>query len=269
LPPEQAKLAHLQEFPSGEDLEAADGPFAMQLVGDSHAVHYLAGLSPILKRLGIKLEPLAYPGCPILYGVRLKKTFGDYAFCVKSQDHALERIGKTNLPIILVQRWQFYDDATIDFAFDGENDSHSGKYSYTKLEHALERTIGQITRGGRQILIIGSQVDATCFINLPRLLEGPLPHAALPPCPPTSREAVEKFGAAINQMLARVQAKWPDRIRLLRPIDYLCDMECPTVKGGIWLYRDSNHFTVAGSNYMVQLAEKPIVEFLVDTRTPG
>jgi hypothetical protein len=26
---------------------------------------------------------------------------------------------------------------------------------------------------------------------------------------------------------------------------------------------------VAGSNYMVQLAEKPIVEFLFNTRTPG
>jgi hypothetical protein len=70
-------------------------------------------------------------------------------------------------------------------------------------------------------------------------------------------------------MLARIQAKWPDRIGLLRPIDYLCNMECLTVKDGIWLYRDSNHFTVAGSNYMVQLAEKPIVEFLFNTRTPG
>jgi hypothetical protein len=151
LPPEQAKLAHLQEFPSGEDLEPVDGPFAMQLVGDSHAVHYLAGLSPLMKRLGIKLEPLAYPGCLILYGVRLKKTLGDYARCAKSQDSALERIGKTNFPVVLVQRWQFYDDATIDFTFDSENDSHSEKYSYTKLEHALERTISQIIGRGRHI----------------------------------------------------------------------------------------------------------------------
>jgi SGNH domain (fused to AT3 domains) len=63
-------------------------------------------------------------------------------------------------------------------------------------------------------------------------------------------------------MLAAIQAKWPDRIELLRPVDYLCGEECPTVKEGLWLYRDGSHFTVAGSNYMVARAAVPIVEFL-------
>jgi peptidoglycan/LPS O-acetylase OafA/YrhL len=265
LPQEQAELAHLQEFPSGLDIEPVDGPFAMQLMGDSHAVQYLAGLSPVMKRLGIKMEFLAYAGCPILYGVALKKNSRDYGFCVRQRDHALERLGQTNLPVIYVQKWNFYDDATIDYDFDDKNEIHSKKHSYTKLEQALERTIGEITKRGRNILIIGSQVEASCSINLPRLLEGPLAHATLPPCPPTKRENVEQSGAGLNQMLARIQAKWPDRIELLRPVDYFCDAECPTVKDGIWLYRDGNHFTVAGSNYMVRRAEVPISEFLVNT----
>jgi hypothetical protein len=215
------------------------------------------------------MESLAYPGCPTLDGVALNKNNRDYRFCVRERDHALERLGQTNLPLIYVQKWNFYDDATIDYDVDDENQSHSKKHSYTKLEQALERTIGEITKRGRNILIIGSQVEASCSINLPRLLEGPLAHAALPPCPPAKCETVEQSGADLNQMLARIQAKWPDRIKLLRPVEYFCDTECPTVKDGIWLYSYSNHFTVAGSNYMVRRAEVPIGEFLVNTLSPA
>ncbi len=114
LPPEQTRIAHLQEFPSGVDIEPVNGPFAMQLVGDSHAVQYLAGLSPVMKRLGIKMEPVAFPGCLILYGVHLKRELRDYAHCLKDQDGALATLGSTNFPMIFVQRWDYYDDATID-----------------------------------------------------------------------------------------------------------------------------------------------------------
>jgi hypothetical protein len=47
----------------------------------------------------------------------------------------------------------------IDYDFDDESDSHSKKHSYTKLQQALERTIGEITKRGRNILIIGSQAE--------------------------------------------------------------------------------------------------------------
>ena len=66
-------------------------------------------------------------------------------------------------------------------------------------------------------------------------------------------------------MLGRIQAKWPGQVQLLRPVDYFCDTECPTVKDGVWLYRDGNHFTVAGSQYMVQRADGPISAFLAST----
>jgi hypothetical protein len=177
------------------------------------------------------------------------------------------KLRKTKLPIIFVQRWDFYDDATIDSDLDDQNDAHSQKGSYAKLERAIEQTMGQLANEGRHILMIGRQVDATCSINLPRLLEGPLRHAALAPCPITMREVVEQSSTIVNQMLARIQAKWPDRIDLLRPVDYFCDAECPTVKDSLWLYRDGNHFTIAGSNYMVQMAQAPISKFLTNTLT--
>lgn len=265
LPAERAEIAHLQEFPSGEDIFPVDGPFAMQLVGDSHAIQYMAGLSPLAKRFGIKMEILATPGCPILFGVTLKQS--RRLECVIERNRSLERIQRTNLPIIFAQKWDFYDDATIDYDFEGWTFSGTEEHSYTKLEEALDQTIGQFATSGRHTLIIGRQVESDCAINLPRLLAGPLPHAPLPPCPARKRKEMEQSGIRINDMLARVQAKWPDRIELLRPVDYFCDDECPTVKDGLWLYRDGSHFTVAGSNYMVARAAAPIGKFLFKTRT--
>ena len=58
----------------------------------------------------------------------------------------------------------------------------------------------------------------------------------------------------MDQMLSRIQAKWPDRVEVLRPVDYFCDRECPIVKDGVWLYVNDSHFSVAGSKYMVTRA---------------
>jgi hypothetical protein len=54
---------------------------------------------------------------------------------------------------------EFLRRRMIDYDFDDESDSHSKKHSYTKLQQALERTIGEITKRGRNILIIGSQAE--------------------------------------------------------------------------------------------------------------
>jgi peptidoglycan/LPS O-acetylase OafA/YrhL len=262
---DEKKVAHLQDFPSGRDIEAVDGPVTFQLVGDSHASQYEAGLSPLMKRLGIRMEGLGGAGCPILYGMALKAF--KRAECIEARDRTLLRIKQANLPIIFVQNWTDYDDATVEYEFDGSKNAHPDlKNSYTKLEDALKRTMAEFVAGGRRILLLGAQVHANCSINLPRLLQGPLPHAPLPPCPPAGRASVERSGAQTNQMLARIQAEWPDRIELLRPVDYFCDDECPVVSDGIWLYYDLTHFTVAGSHYMVKRAEIPFTRFLESTR---
>jgi len=262
---DQEKVAHLQDFPSGRDIEPVDGPVTFQLVGDSHASQYEAGLSPLMKRLGIRMEGLGGAGCPILYGMALKALRREE--CIEARDKTLLRIKQTYLPIIFVQKWTYYDDATVDYEFDGSKNAHSDlKNSYTKLEDALKRTMAEFVAGGRHILLLGAQVHANCSINLPRLLQGPLPHAPLPPCPPASRASIEQSGAQTNQMLSRIQAKWPDRIELLRPVDYFCDDECPVVADGIWLYHDLTHFTVVGSHYMVKRAEIPFTRFLESTR---
>jgi peptidoglycan/LPS O-acetylase OafA/YrhL len=72
LPKPQAELAHLQDFPSGRDMVPIEGPLGFQLMGDSLATQYVAGLASLAKQLNTPFEVLGGAGCPILYGVKLK-----------------------------------------------------------------------------------------------------------------------------------------------------------------------------------------------------
>jgi hypothetical protein len=179
-----------------------------------------------------------------------------------ARDQALKRLSETNLPIIFGQKWDRYNDAMIDYDFETEKNLPSSKDSFAKLQLAVERTLETFVARGHNVLIIGGQVNSGCAINRPRLLQGPILHAPEPPCPATPKEAAKNFVASIDLMLSHVQAKWPDKVALLRPVDYFCERECPVVKDGIWLYFDDSHFTVAGSKYMVTRAADVFRKFL-------
>ena len=202
----------------------------------------------------------------MLYGVTLS-SHSRRPECVTARDRSLERIRETTTPIILNQFWSFYDDATIEYdsgSTPGLSPQTTG--SYQKLERALEKTIEKFAAGGRRVLLIGSQVDANCHFNRSRLYQGPLPHAPLKPCAAGSRQLAEVAGAQMNNLLARVQSKWPDSVQLLKPIEYLCGpSDCPTMHDGLWLYSDRTHFSVAGSRFMAQRVEIPLTHFLVES----
>ncbi|MCA1452965.1 acyltransferase [Bradyrhizobium sp. BRP22] len=260
LPESRLEHARLNGPSLIEDIEPFNGSVGFQLVGDSHAHQYGRGIEPLMKRMSIRMEVLGSAGCPMLQDITLRSR--NREGCIQARDQALARMRETRLPVIFVQRWDIYDDAAVDY-----HDSTQGRNwtdernSYSKLEHALTQTLVSVVEG-RQILLIGAQVDASCEINRPRLLQGPLLHAPLPPCPPSRKEDVERSGSKINAMLSRVQAKWPDRIELLRPVDYFCGAECPVVAEGYWLYWDRTHFSLAGSRYMVERAKEPFGRLL-------
>jgi peptidoglycan/LPS O-acetylase OafA/YrhL len=260
LPSAQAELEHLQDFPSGRDIKQFNGPIGFELIGDSLIAEYAFGLSPIMERLNINVHAMGGAGCPMIYGVMLKSLRREE--CRLARDQALERLSQTNLPVIFAQKWSLYSDAAINDDVDSPQNSSSSGMSFTRLQLGLERTIGKLVADGRHILIIGEQLDPGCPINRPRLLQGPLPHAPQPPCAPKTREEAERSTAKIDQMLSGVQAKWPDKVELLRPIDYFCDTECPVVKDGIWFYSNRIHLTLAGSTYMVSRSADVFRRFL-------
>jgi hypothetical protein len=135
-------------------------------------------------------EVLAGAGCPMLYGVTLKAVRRQE--CKSARDRVLERLGQTTLPIIYTQKWRFYNDATIDYELSPAGTLPAAD-SFTKLQLALENTLEKLVDRGHRILIIGDPVQASCSINRPRLLQGPLPHTPEPPCLPVTRESGESF----------------------------------------------------------------------------
>jgi peptidoglycan/LPS O-acetylase OafA/YrhL len=259
MPEAKSELAHLQNFPSYPDFQPIDGPVGFELVGDSLVAEYMFGLLPIMRQLGMEVHASGGAGCPILYGATLKLARREE--CRLARDRALELLGRTDLPVIFVEKWSLYDDASIDDESDPAGNLPTSKGSFTKLQLAVERTMEKFIARGHRILIIGEQPDASCPVNRSRLLQGPLPHAPLP-CPAISRQAGEQSTATIDRVLARVQARWPDKIELLRPVDYFCDTECPVIKDGLWLYANRNHLSLVGSNLMVTRATDVFRQFL-------
>lgn len=57
-------------------------------------------------------------------------------------------------------------------------------------------------------------------------------------------------------MLGEVQQMHPNAITILKPVDYLCESDCPVVKNGTWLYSDEKHLTIAGAEYLGARARK-------------
>jgi hypothetical protein len=260
LQQDQLELAHLQDFPTFErDMPVTDAPVGFQLVGDSLAGQYIAGFGSLTKRLNMGFEVLAGAGCPMLYGATLKAVRRQE--CKSARDRVLERLSQTTLPIVYTQKWRFYNDATIDYELSPAGTLPAAD-SFTKLQLALENTLEKLVDRGHRILIIGDPVQASCSINRPRLLQGPLPHTPEPPCLPVTREAAERSTAQVDGMLSRIQARWPSQVELLRPVDHFCDTQCPVVKDGVWLYFDRIHLTVAGSRYMVDRASDAFRKFL-------
>jgi peptidoglycan/LPS O-acetylase OafA/YrhL len=256
LPAGQEELAKLQSFPSILDFADDKGPIGFDLAGDSFVIQYLAGLSPLMSELGIKANLLTLPGCPLLVGAKIAGR--GQSDCQGWHERMLASLRSSVLPIILAQRWDAYlDNKTYLF----EMPDHAVS-PLERLKNALETTLQDLAANKRRILIIGDQVRADCPIDRPRLLPGPLAHAPATPCPPSSRELVERSTAPVDRMLESVRAKWPETVTLLKPVDYFCDADCPVVKNGIWLYYDDAHFSVAGSRYMVDRSRTVFKDFL-------
>jgi SGNH domain (fused to AT3 domains) len=261
LPAAQLQTLHLQEFPGSGDLGGTEGPVGVQFLGDSLMGQYAYGMKPIMRDLHLDFQAAGGPGCAILSGV----TSYDPArreFCRTARDHALEQTSHNTLPIVFTQLWRLYDDAAIDVDTPAAGALPPVKGAYNMLRLALRPTIEALVAQGHRVLLVGAQVDPGCPIDQPRLLPGPLPHAPQPPCPVTSRGEADQSVAPIDRILAGIRDSWPDRVALLRPVDYFCNAECPVTKDGLWLYTSRIHLSLAGSDYMVSRSRDALLAFL-------
>jgi peptidoglycan/LPS O-acetylase OafA/YrhL len=262
LPSAQSEQTHLQSFPADEDIHNVAADVGVEFVGDSLVLQYEYGLRSIMQQRQIGFRSAGGSGCPIFLEVASRSALRNQ--CIEARDRALKLIESTDQPIIYAQLWRLYDDASIDYGADTTEPIPSVKGSFRKLQLALERTIEKAVAHGHRVLLLGTQIDPGCFINVPRLEQGPLPHAPLPPCPVTTKDAAEQAIAPIDDVLGRIAARWPDKVTLLRPVNYFCDEECPVVANGLWLYNSRIHLSLAGVDYLVGRSAKVFRSFLAE-----
>jgi peptidoglycan/LPS O-acetylase OafA/YrhL len=241
---------------------ASDGPTAALLVGDSYAQHYVAGIHKIATGLGLRVDEHIQHGCLVLSGL-LRLGYPDDR-CRTGRDRILAVMKKSTAPIIISEAWMGYLDGSIGDDLGQPIDVKSEERRLDVLRKALEHTIDEIARPGRHILIIGAQVLAACDFGPARLGVGPLPHERDIPCGPRSREDAIRATNGVNDMLATVQAEYPDVISLVRPVAYVCEATCPLTRDGISLYQDAGHLTVAGSLYFGDRAGDRIANLLLN-----
>jgi len=263
LPAVQSEQVHLQSFPANADIVSPSTRIGVEFIGDSLVLEYEYGLRSIMQQLRIGFRSAGGSGCPIFdHAAPSRSARRDE--CIEARDGALQQIETTDTPIIYAELWRLYDDASIDYDDGTAQSIPSLKGAFKKLQLALEATIEKAVTRGHRVLLLGAQIDPGCFINVPRLEQGPLPHVPQPPCPVTTRDAAERAVAPIDRVLESIGAKWPDRVTVLRPLDYFCDSECPVVINGLWLYNSRIHLSLAGTDYMMRRSEDVFRRFLAD-----
>lgn len=260
LTPRQQRLAELQSFGvrpcKGAPLERCDfgssqGTQSLELMGDSFAHQYVAGLDPLLKPMGLRGAVTIVGGCPMLIGLLLKDS--GVEFCQKAHSDVFSRLSQNTTRVVLAQAWAMYSDERTMSDNDMTRPSSTG---FVALEAALRRTLDFLAKNGRRVLIIGSQVYPTCPIDKASMSRGPLWRNPPPPCPPQLKAHALQSGQVINDMLQRVRIDYPSNVSLLLPANRLCgDLTCPVVLDDAWLYIDQGHFSVAGSIFMVERSE--------------
>ena len=241
---------------------AAGGPISALLIGDSYAQHYVAGIDRIARGLGVRAEEKIQQGCLVLSGL-MKLGYPDDR-CRTGRDRVLAAVKQSTAPVIISQAWLGYQNGSIGDDKGRAIDVRLETKRLDVLRQGIERTIKEIARPNRRILIIGAEVRAACDLTASRLGAGPLPHERNPPCRLRSREEVHRATVGVNNMLTAVQAKYPGIVSLVFPMDYMCDAVCPVAHDGISFYEDAGHLTVAGSLRFGEHANTDISNFLVD-----
>jgi peptidoglycan/LPS O-acetylase OafA/YrhL len=238
---------------------AAD--LTLELIGDSYATHYMAGLDALLKQIHQRAELSKLEGCPVLVDMPVPPNSWDPKKCEDNSVRELARVKRSATHVMISHNWFSYRNDR--FASDPSVQIPDKSNPYSLVQHYLERTIDALGKPGRKFLIVGAQVTADqCKFDPALLLPSPLPHALPPACPAKPREQAKTEGEQINEMLRAVQKKFPDQVELWLPVDTFCDAECPSTHNGTLLYLDGGHFNVAGSRYAVERAHDLLVNFL-------
>ncbi|WP_424683039.1 acyltransferase family protein [Frateuria sp. YIM B11624] len=235
------------------DLGVSRGAASFMLWGDSHARALAAGVNQSAARHGLRGKFIARSACPPLLGVdRAGRTscnaFNQAVLRMLSQAPQIRTV-------LLTARWTLSADGTrytnesghavrlVDLKAKG--DGH--RCNAAIFETGLRRTISQLQRLGKQVVLvrtipeIGYDVPAAYMVAR---LTGRDTNALVSPTLGAYRDRTREVTVIFDRLSRH------GRVAFVDPSRYLCGTHCLVVRSGHPMYRDDDHLSTFGSDYL-------------------
>lgn len=247
------------------DPESQEKP-AFIAVGDSHS----NSMMPLLDQLsGQKKVPgmfAGYNGCPPILGVYRYDT-GDLHNCDAFNRAVIERVRNDNIDnVLLLGRWAFYPEDRMIGALDADGERPGNWLAKGKppaaearkaFEQGLEGMIAELSKTADVTLLL--QVPLQNEHTSPRYLASRKMQGDDMNALGVTVSEHEERQKRVNAFIRSLAEKPEYRLTLLDPVPYLCGVVetnkelCPVVRDGGAIYRDDDHVSTYGSQYMAPL----------------
>ena len=227
------------------------------VMGDSHALNLLFGLDELFKRRGIKGIALYDHGCLFLHDTRTFIRGVPDSGCERNVRAAYQLISSDRWPIIIVNAYGGYVRGI--GSAEGEIYDGIGADYLAWIRQRFTDSLRQIHGDERVVVVLKQSYDTG--VDLPRCLARP--QATPAACAPRSLVKAREEAAAIDGMIDSLERDAPGLV-IVDPKPAFCSDESCTVKiGDELLFRDSTHLTLAGSRYLIERLEEPLIAALL------
>ncbi|WP_377194751.1 acyltransferase family protein [Ruegeria meonggei] len=238
----------------GAPVQAEAGPRVV-VWGDSHAGSLLPGINSWLKDNGIPGKAFVKFGCPALLGVR-RADMAPVHGCDTYNEMVARYIEQ--LPdldaVVVASRWALATEGVRVSGEEGKSavlaasdERPTGIADNPKhVEQGLKRLLQRLRGRGIEVLIVGSIPEIG--FNVPDALAGSAAFGTRLRVPP-SREEFDHRNTRSYAILAAAGREFG--VALARPADILCEEFCRIQLDGRPVYRDDDHLSEFGANWIM------------------
>ena len=222
------------------------------LIGDSHAVHFFAGVSRYVDLQGGNLIALTGPGCVPFIGVRTRQVKGDPEVCAAIVERVFLYLDNnpqiktvliaTRGPISLSGKPFGQDDVPGRYI---DSDVYPQAKTLPSLfAQGLEATVSHLIKSGKKVVFIldnpelGFDPELCSDLSISRKKNASCK---------VERNAVDERNLEYRKIVNATKSKHPD-MQVVDTLLRICDSQyCYAKKGDKFIYRDNNHLTTYGS----------------------
>ncbi len=250
------------------------------IIGDSHANHYYWVLKKTLLDRGINLMQIAGGGCPVVEGFEaIKDGVLISEHCLKITEPSLEFAGQSESiqTIFVSSRWPSYITGRELKTPLGKQSREVVKFSGKEVKSLEQRSavfsgslsaaLHRLTSTGKQVIFMHTVPEMAfhpreCISWSPNSWVNRTPR---PECV-TRREMVKQRRNEFQPTITAALAGFPS-IKQIDPAEYLCNSsECRALQEGILLYRDDDHLSHKGAEWLGSRLRADILTALTEPK---